>query len=103
MSVVVYTIQTKRPWLAAERFLAHLHTTASGASWAIVDRLGRRFKVGATAFLTVEAAEKRREGLCAKTLAPRTRGYLEYAGQQGVIDACLQQQPRPVYRWQKHA
>ena len=53
-------IQTQRS-RPATCVLAHLKTTASGATWASADSLGgKRFKVGCTAFLTREAAEERR-------------------------------------------
>ncbi len=100
-SVVVYVIQTHRPWLAPERFMAHLKTCKSGASWAIVDRLnGRRFKVGATAFLTVEAADMRRAGLCAKNLQPGFARFAERSGFGGVVDASARAKPPLVYRRQ---
>lgn len=46
-----------------------LTTGKSGIVWAWPQRLaGRKFKVGATAFLTPEAADMRRLGLCAKNM-----------------------------------
>lgn len=97
-AVVIYTIQQARPWLAPERFMAHLKTTASGASWAIVDRLnGRRFKVGATAFLTLEAADKRRLGLCARALqAPQVR-LMNHLGHGAVSEFASRANPPKVY------
>ena len=101
MSVIVYTIQTGRPWLAAERFLSHIKTCKSGATWATVDRLnGRRFKVGATAFLTVEAADMRRAGLCAKNLQPGFVDCMERRGLECVVDASARARPPHVYRRQ---
>lgn len=101
MSVTVYTIQLKRPWMPMEVFGAELKTTKSGASWAIVPRLhGRRFKVGASAFLTTEAAERRRLGLCAKGLQTKTVRVLDRLGHTGFINACASTLPPTVYRTQ---
>lgn len=98
MSVVVYIIQQKRPGAPVERFMAHIKETASGASWAIVDRLnGRRFKVGSTAFLTPEAAEKRRQGLAAKALqAPHVR-LMDRLGFSSATEAAARVKPPRIY------
>lgn len=100
-AVTVYIIQQARPWLAAEQFQAQIKTTASGASWAIVGRLNdRRFKLGATAFLTSEAAEMRRVGLCAKNLRLPFVRMAERLGLERIVDASAKAQPPRVYQGQ---
>ena len=97
-SVFVWIIQTDRPWKPAESFSAFLKTTKSGATWALPDRLqGRRYKVGATAFLTPEAAEMRRQGLCAANLQPARARMFEHKHLHEIVDASRKSQPPKVF------
>jgi hypothetical protein len=97
-AVTVWIIQAARPWLSPERFQALLKTTSRGASWALVARLGgRRFKIGSTAFLTPEAAERRRLGLCAANLQPARARTLDRLGARCVIEASGGQRPPRVF------
>jgi len=95
--VSVWIIQTGMPWKPVEQFSAILTKTKT-ATWAMVPRLnGARRKVGATAFLTPEAAEKRRLGLCAAVLQPHRVRVLERRGHYGAITAAGSQLPPQVF------
>lgn len=98
MSVVVYIIQPERPWLAPEPFVAVLKE-CKASTWALPQRLnGKRFKLGSTAFLTLEAADKRRLGACARNLQAPKVGLMAYLGLSGTTDASARANPPRVYR-----
>jgi hypothetical protein len=95
--VIVWIIQAHMPWKPVEQYLAILKTTKT-ATWAVVPRLnGARRKVGASAFLTSEAAEKRRLGMCAAVLQPHRVKMLERKGYHTVVDAAARQLPPRVF------
>jgi len=95
--VTVWIIQSGKPWKPVEQFQAILTKTKT-ATWAMVPRLGgARRKVGATAFLTPEAAEKRRLGLCAAVLQPHRVKALERRGHFNAIQAAGRQLPPLVF------
>lgn len=101
MTTHTYLINSKQPWLKTEVFLSVLHTTKSGATWATPLRLnGRRFKVGATAFLTMEAAERRRLGLCARALQPDQVRLMDRLGFASATAAARRAQPPMIYQGQ---
>jgi hypothetical protein len=98
-AVHVYLIQPKRPWLASEPYLADLKATKKGVvTWALPHRLGgRKFKLGSSVFLTQEAAEKRRQGLCAALLQKPKVALYTRLGISSVCEAAARIHPPKLY------